>query len=107
SSLPAQQQRGGAAGGASTGRGNLGTSLSGDTVVRYDRETDSIIIITDDETNSQIAALIEKLDRPVPQVLIKVLFLEVTHSKDLDLGVEGTINFNGVDTTALTDFGVA
>lgn len=89
------------------GRGNLGTKLSGDTIVRYDRETDSIIVITDEETNAQIASLIETLDRPVPQVLIKVLFLEVTHTKDLDLGVEASYTFNNGDGSVLTDFGLA
>ena len=34
------------------------------------------------------------LDRPKPQVLIKVVFLEVTHSDDLDFGVEGSYSHN-------------
>ncbi|MDK2971074.1 MAG: ral secretion pathway protein [Candidatus Sumerlaeota bacterium] len=88
-------------------RGNLGTNLSGDTIVRYDLETDSIIVITDEETNAQIASLIETLDRPVPQVLIKVLFLEVTHTDDLDLGVEASYSFDAGTDSLLTDFGVA
>jgi general secretion pathway protein D len=33
--------------------------------------------------------VITNLDRPKPQVLIKVVFLEVTHNNSLDVGVEG------------------
>ena len=63
--------------------------LKGDALIQYDSETGSLIVITDDKTNEQIKKVVEALDRPVPQVLIKVLFLEVTHTHDLDLGVEG------------------
>jgi general secretion pathway protein D len=60
----------------------------GDAVIEYDPETGSLIIITDEETNAHIGQIIEALDKPVPQVLIKVLFLEVTHNDDLDVGVD-------------------
>jgi general secretion pathway protein D len=60
----------------------------GDAVIQYDEETGSIIVIADDETRAEIAEIIKGLDKPVPQVLIKVLFLEVTHSNGTDLGVD-------------------
>ena len=89
--------------------GTLGTTPAGDAIIQYDAETDSIIIITDEETNSQIGRVIETLDRPVPQVLIKVLFLEITHTDALDLGVEGSYDDrdgSGENDQFLTDFGI-
>ena len=72
--------------------GTLGNSqragLKGDALVQYDAETNSLVIVTDEETNEEIGKVVEALDKPVPQVLIKVLFLEVTHTNDLNLGVE-------------------
>ncbi len=57
-------------------------------LIQTDTDTSSIIVITDEEANEHIAKIIEDLDRPMPQVLIKVVFLEVTHRDDLDIGVE-------------------
>ncbi|HOE66484.1 MAG TPA: hypothetical protein PLO62_08145 [Candidatus Hydrogenedentes bacterium] len=65
--------------------------LRGDALIQYDENTGSLIIVTDEETNAEIAKVVESLDKPVPQVLIKVLFLEVTHNNDLDLGLDGLI----------------
>lgn len=86
----------------------IGPTRFGDAVIQYDPETDSLIIIADEATNMQIGRVIETLDQPVPQVLIKVLFLEVTYTNSLDLGVEGRFEF-GSDPrdSVLTDFGVA
>lgn len=88
---------------------SLGTTPSGDAIIQYDAETNSIIVITDEETNAQISNVVGTLDRPVPQVLIKVLFLEITHTKDLDLGVQAsytTSDGSGPDDVLLTDFGL-
>jgi general secretion pathway protein D len=90
------------------GASTLGTELPGDVVIQYDPQTDSLIIITDEVTNEQIGRVIETLDKPIPQVLIKVLFLEVTYSNGLDLGVEGSFSYGSDPTkdSILTDFGV-
>ena len=53
-----------------------------------DHDSKTLIVTTDAETNETIRRIIEQLDRPVPQALIKVLFLEVTHSNDLDVGAD-------------------
>lgn len=81
----------------------------GDAIIQYDPDTGQIIVITDDETNRNIETVINSLDIPVPQVLIKVLFLEITHSDDLDLGVEGFFQFNGAGDPNQVDtaFGIA
>ncbi len=81
----------------------------GEAVIQYDVETGSLIIITDEETNKHIERIVESLDKPVPQVLIKVLFLEVTHTDNLDLGVEGTFKYGSGENTDIisTLFGLA
>ncbi len=61
----------------------------GDAIISFDPETRKIIVITDEDTNLQIKDVITSLDNPRPQVLIKVVFLEVTHNDSSDIGVEG------------------
>ena len=56
--------------------------------VEIDEGTRTLFVTTDPVTNQQIRQVIDALERPVPQALIKVLFLEVTHTNDLDLGVD-------------------
>ncbi|MCX6903756.1 MAG: hypothetical protein NTW03_09825, partial [Verrucomicrobia bacterium] len=101
----AQFQRGGGAGGGMGGgtRGGrtsgMGSgsstrqynnnSMVGDAMVSSDPETRRLIVITDEKTSQYVSQVITNLDRPKPQVLIKVVFLEVTHSDGLDLGLEG------------------
>ena len=97
--------------GASTGLSSSGTTVSprsgyganllGDAMVQYDPETGSLIVITDEDTNKQIDKIVKELDKPVPQVLIKVLFLEVTHKKDIDFGAEATYKHSNTSGTDL------
>jgi general secretion pathway protein D len=70
------------------------STMLGDAMIEIDPETRSLIIITDDATHEEIGRVIRNLDRPKPQVLIKVLFLEVTHNRGLDLGVEGSYTYS-------------
>ncbi|MEO6033914.1 MAG: hypothetical protein ABIQ35_01535, partial [Verrucomicrobiota bacterium] len=102
-----QQQRGGG-GNFQGGGGNNNNSSSsssgtrtyrnntqfGDAIITSDPETKKLIVITDEETGVQIGKVISDLDRPKPQVLIKVVFLEVTYRHGLDLGVEGGVTKN-------------
>jgi general secretion pathway protein D len=84
-----------AAGGtASSTRQYRNNTMLGDAIVEVDPETRSLIVVADDETQDQISQVIGNLDRPKPQVLIKVLFAQVTLNKDLDFGVEGNYSFN-------------
>ncbi len=55
--------------------------------VEIDPSTRTLIITTDHITSLQVEEVIRALDKPVPQALIKVLFLEVTHNDDLDIGL--------------------
>lgn len=70
--------------------GTVGTAT-----ISVDPETRQLIVITDEETSIQISQVVTNLDRPKPQVLIKVVFVEVTHSDGSDIGVEG--GFTGTD----------
>jgi general secretion pathway protein D len=108
-SLQAQQQAArpggtgggfGGFGGGGGGAANRGGSISGtgsynangtvgNATISYDPDTHNITILADKDTTEEITNVIASLDRPQPQVLIKVVFLEVTHSDATDIGVEG------------------
>ncbi len=66
----------------------------GQATISTDPETRKLVVVTDDKTAENIGLVISNLDRPAPQVLIKVVFLEATYSKGLDLGVEGSFSKN-------------
>ena len=99
---------GGGGGGGGNTRQYAPNTMLGDAVVEIDPETRSLIIITDDETNDAIRQVVSSLDRPKPQVLIKVVFLEVTHRKGMDLGAEGSLTYtkNGTDGSVESLFGL-
>ena len=59
-------------------------------------------MVTDEDTHLELMKVIKTLDQPKPQVLIKVVFLEVTYNKDSDIGVEGTYTFNLKNSTGAT-----
>ncbi len=68
--------------------------MIGEAIIEADYDSRSIIVITDEDTNEYIGEIIKNLDRPVPQVLIKVVFLEVTYRDDSDLGIEAALELN-------------
>ena len=82
-------------GGGGTSLGGAGSrsytpnGTVGEAMISADPETRRLIVITDEDTSQFISQVITNLDRPKPQVLIKVVFLEVTHRKGLDVGIEG------------------
>jgi general secretion pathway protein D len=103
-----QQQQGGRPQGVNRGGGGIGgggralggatgggarqyypSGAVGEAMVSSDPETRRLIVITDDETSQYISQVITNLDVPKPQVLIKVVFLEVTYRNSLDFGIEG------------------
>ena len=67
----------------------------GEATFQYDPQTRKLIVVTDEATNQRITEVVKSLDRPVPQVLIKVLFLEVTHTKGIDIGAEWAYQTGG------------
>ena len=66
----------------------------GDALIQIDPETRTLVIVADEKTHADIEKIIKNLDRPKPQVLIKVLFAEVTLDNSTDIGVEGGYAFN-------------
>jgi general secretion pathway protein D len=73
---------------AATPRGGYGATGIGEATFQIDPDSGQLIIRADEETNRQIQEVLRNLDQPVPQVLIKVLFLEVTHTDGYDIGAE-------------------
>lgn len=92
-----------------TASSQTASDLTGQVFAVADADTNSVLILTASSNFERVKDLLKELDRPVPQVLIKVLLAEVTHSNATDLGVEfSAINLKtSADTTVFTDFGVA
>jgi type II secretion system protein D len=98
------QQRGGGFGGAArsaastaggtTARPYPNNSAIGDAYFSIDPETRRVVFIADEATAKSLAQVLTNLDRPKPQVLIKVVFLEVNHDDSSDIGVEGYYSKN-------------
>jgi general secretion pathway protein D len=96
------QQRGGGGGGfggfggfgGGAGRGNTSQQAYtpngqvGNATISVD-DSGNLVVIGDDATIAQIQQAVAAMDLPKPQVLIKVVFLEVQHNDSLDIGVEG------------------
>jgi len=81
----------------------------GSATFAIDPTTHAIVFTADAKTAEQIKALIASLDRPKPQVLIKVVFMEVQHNNSSDIGVEGgwTGNKAGNALSAANIFGLS
>jgi general secretion pathway protein D len=84
----------------------------GDASISSDVDTRQIIVVTDPLTNESIRAVIASLDKPRPQVLINVVFMQVTHDNSFDLGAEakyqGPISIKtNPEGIAQTKFGIA
>jgi len=79
---------------SSTTRQYNNNGTVGTATISSDPETGRIIVITDEETSQHISQVISNLDIPKPQVLIKVVFLEVTYNNGYDIGIDA--GFNGV-----------
>jgi type II secretory pathway component GspD/PulD (secretin) len=104
------------------GRGNAGrqqasttatrapTDLAGQVLVVADEDTNSLMVMTASKNFERIRDIIADLDKPVPQVLIKVLIAEVTHADRVDLGFEFSVlnlRASGLGQSLFTDFGLA
>ena len=82
--------------------------LAGRVYVVADEDTNSLLVMTASGNFARVRAIIAELDQPVPQVLIKVLIAEVTHSRERDLGVEfSALNLDEAGSSVVTDFDVA
>jgi general secretion pathway protein D len=89
---------GGARGGTTGTRQYYGNGEIGEATISIDPESRRLIVIADEDTIPYISQVITNLDQPKPQVLIRVVFLEVTYRNFSDVGLEGTLK-KKVDTT--------
>jgi general secretion pathway protein D len=99
--LHAQFTPGGGFGGGQGGQGGGTRSRSGttrtyspngsvgDAVFSIDHDSHKMVVVADVDTLKHISEVVSNLNRPQPQVLIKVVFVEVTYNNALDLGIEG------------------
>ncbi len=98
SSTSGNRSTGGNSGGSSGGQGGQGGSMSsvaaalnGQVQVVPDVDTNQLLVATASKFEGQVRELLDSLDRPVPQVLIKVLVAEVTHDRSDDLGADFSV----------------
>ena len=75
----------------SSGLARVATELTGQVYVVADPDTNSLLVTTATRYQQEVRAIINELDHPVPQVLIKVLIAEVTHDNSSDLGTDFSI----------------
>lgn len=108
-------------GGTQFGGGGFNTQLSGQNQRVASDLTGQVLVVADEDTNSLLVTvatryadpvkqIIAELDRPRPQVLIKVLVAEVTHDNTLDYGIDFSIvnrRANGEGITIGSNFGNA
>lgn len=85
---------GGTAGNTGGARQYKSNTLLGDATISIDPETRSLVIVTDENTEKELMNVVRNLDRPKPQVLIKVVFVEVTYNNSADIGLESSYTFN-------------
>ncbi|HSI32244.1 MAG TPA: secretin N-terminal domain-containing protein, partial [Tepidisphaeraceae bacterium] len=93
-------------GGGTTGRGGFGgggvgglsaagrataSGLSGQVSIIADPDTNSLLVRTKPGDYERVKMVLAELDRPVQQVLIKVLIAEVTHDNAHDIGAEFSV----------------
>ena len=83
--------------------------LAGQVFIVADEDTNSLIVRTAAKYVERVKEILTELDRPIRQVLIKVLIAEVTHDETLDLGTEfSALNLQfGTTGTVTVDFGTA
>jgi general secretion pathway protein D len=105
--------RGGAGGSTGTGTSTIdrpGNGQVGTANFDVDQDSRQLFVIADDATTAYVQQVVSNLNRPKPQVLIKVVFLEVTYNKGVDVGIEGGIKrtINASTTASASNlFGLA
>ena len=83
--------------------------MAGQVAIIADADTNSLLVRTAPKNYEQVRKVLEELDRPVPQVLIKVLVAEVTHDNNTDIGAEFeglNIRSSGLGDRGGTSFGL-
>jgi len=98
-----------AAGGGSTTSSSASggaNDLDEETYFEADTDTNSLLVLTSTKNYAKIKPILDELDKPIGQVLIKVLFAEITHNNDVDLGAEFSAwNLRGASDDLNIDLG--
>jgi type II secretion system protein D len=98
----------GPAQGISSSDSSSSADISEETYFEADPNTNSLLCMTSSKNYDKIKPIIEELDKPVGQVLIKILFAELTHSNSVDLGTEFSmlnLRSDGDSTESVQVFG--
>jgi general secretion pathway protein D len=110
---------GGTGGGTSRSSGSSSTSETPDRPANgevgsanfyVDPDTHRVIVTADERTAAYVGQVVSNMAIPKPQVLIKVVFLQVTYNNGYDVGIEGGItkNINASTTASASNlFGLA
>lgn len=72
--------------------------LSGQVKVVAETSSNSVLVLTAERNHERLRKILEDLDQPVRQVLVRVLIAEVTIEKGLDVGIE----LQGINTSDST-----
>ncbi len=87
---------GGGGSGLSSGSQTAAQALAGQVYVVANQDTNTLLVATATKFQEEVRKILDELDRPVPQVLIKVLIAEVTHDNEDDVGVDfSVLNIRG------------
>jgi general secretion pathway protein D len=78
-------------GGQTSGPVSPVAELKGQVYVVADADTNSLLVATASKFDKQVREILAQLDRPIPQVLIKVLIAEVSHDDSLDAGIDFSV----------------
>jgi len=84
--------------------------LVGQVYVVADEDTNSLLVRTPSKFFDRVREILEELDRPIPQVLIKILLAEVTRDTSTDVGIEFSalnIRVGSSNSSVGTDYSVA
>ncbi|MDZ7703976.1 MAG: hypothetical protein U5L04_05760 [Trueperaceae bacterium] len=65
----------------------LPPAISRDAVIKYDSEHNSVIVIGSFDVAARAQEFIEKIDRPIPQVLIEALVVDFNINKIRQFGL--------------------
>ena len=91
STLAAGNRTGSSGSSSTSGLSTTLADLTGQVEVVADQDTNSLLVATATKYEQRVRDIINELDRPVPQVLIKVLIAEVTHDNSDDLGLDFSV----------------
>ena len=87
--------RPGGSGSSSASQNNYSSAASaGNATVSVDPDGRRVFVIADDRAAMNVSNVIARLDRPKPQALINVVFLEIQHDDALDFGFDASFNKN-------------